>query len=94
MPNTLIRTCIQIAPEISTMAKWPANARKTPRQKISSECWPQMIAGSNNQELSTGQVRGTNRTVSTAKRQEMRKAQHVEIGLVDRVHQVLDTRAA
>src|SRR3954468_12960472 len=60
MPNKLISTCIQTAPEISTMAKWPAKARNTPKQKISSECCPHRIAGYSAQELSVGQVRGTN----------------------------------
>jgi hypothetical protein len=40
--------------------------RNTPRQKISSECWPQTIAGHAHRDLRNGQSRGTNFTVTTA----------------------------
>src|SRR5438477_8415021 len=45
IPSTLITTCIHNAPVISIKAKWPEKARNTPRQKISSECWPHKMAG-------------------------------------------------
>src|SRR5262249_6337304 len=66
MPNTLTRSRIQKEAESSTMAKCAANERKTPRQKISSECCPQTIGGQAHHDFSIGQSRGTNHTVTTA----------------------------
>ena len=66
MPTALTRSCIQKAPDTSTMAKWAAKDRNTPRQKISSECWPQTITGHAQRDLSDGQSRGMNYTVTTA----------------------------
>src|SRR5262249_12482114 len=45
IPNALITISIQIAPDTSTIAKWPAKARKMPKQKISRECCPHRMAG-------------------------------------------------
>jgi hypothetical protein len=67
MPNKLMAICIRMPSLISTMAKWAAKDRNTPRQKISRECWPHTMAGRNHQERRKCQSRGTNRTVSTAK---------------------------
>jgi hypothetical protein len=38
MPNKLMAICIRMPSLISTMAKWAAKDRNTPRQKISREC--------------------------------------------------------
>src|SRR5262249_6512761 len=46
--------------------KWPAKDKNTPRQNVSSECWPHTIAGQKIQDLSAGQSRGTNATVMIA----------------------------
>src|SRR5262249_21698282 len=67
IPNRLTKACNQKAAETSTIAKWAAKDRNTPRQKISSECCPQTIGGHSHQVLSSGQSRGTNHTVTTAK---------------------------
>src|SRR5690242_18583936 len=48
------------------MMNWPANAKNTPRQKISSECCPQRIAGCKYGDLSHGQSRGMKYTVTAA----------------------------
>src|SRR5262249_48488419 len=66
MPSPLSRNCIHTAPEISTMAKWAAKDRNTPRQKISNECCPHTIGGQSQRDLSPGQSRGRKRTVTTA----------------------------
>src|SRR3954470_22503362 len=66
MPTALTRSCIQNAPDTSTMAKWPAKDRNTPRQQIFSECCPQPLAGHAQRDLRNGQSRGMNFTVTTA----------------------------
>ena len=60
MPARLMPTWISGPPEYSLMMNCPAKARNTPRQKISSECWPQTMAGRKIGDLRTGQSRGTN----------------------------------
>ena len=66
MPLALTATCISSRLDTSVNTKWPAKDRNTPRQKVSSECWPQTIAGQNTGDFSAGQARGTNQTVITA----------------------------
>src|SRR6516164_3826660 len=66
MPTPLATNWIQTALDTSTIAKCAAKDRNTPRQKISSECWPQTIGGQAHHDFSNGQSRGTKRTVSTA----------------------------
>src|SRR5262249_36021190 len=66
-PTTLTKICAQARFEISTKKKWPANDRKMPRQKISSECSPQMMAGRKPLHLRYGQSRGMKRTVTSAR---------------------------
>ena len=46
------------------MMNWPAKAKNTPRQKISSECCPQRIAGRRYGDFSQGQSRGMKCTVT------------------------------
>src|SRR5580700_3243903 len=55
MPKRLIAACTRGPPDHSPMMNCPANARNTPRQKISSECWPQRIAGCNSGDFNSGQ---------------------------------------
>jgi len=38
MPSKLVAICMPMPGLISTMAKWAAKDRNTPRQKISREC--------------------------------------------------------
>ena len=66
MPNRLTRKCITAPPAISARTKWPAKARNTPRQNISSECWPQRINGRSQTDFRGGQSLGRKRTVSAA----------------------------
>src|SRR4029077_21120459 len=66
IPNRLTDVCSSGPPENWVMMNWPAKARNTPRQKISSECWPQRTAGSKNGDFKPGQSRGTKRTVTAA----------------------------
>src|SRR5262249_13783037 len=66
MPSPLSTNCIHTAPDTSTMAKWAAKDKNTPRQKISSECCPHTIGGQSQRDLSPGQSRGKKRTVTTA----------------------------
>src|SRR4029078_4596190 len=66
IPEILITKCNPAPPESSTSRKCPANARNTPRQKISSECWPQRINGRIQGDLSGGQFFGMKRTVTAA----------------------------
>ena len=81
-------------PEDSAITNCPANAKNTPRQKISSECWPQTIAGHSSGDFKPGQWRGTEADGDGGERQKMREAQHVEIGLVDRIHPLGEPAAA
>src|SRR5262245_61819798 len=66
IPTPLATNWTQTALDTSTIAKCAAKDRNTPRQKISSECWPQTMDGQAHHDFSNGQSRGTNRTVSTA----------------------------
>ena len=66
MPNTLTMICVSRRLDTSVNTKWPAKARNTPRQKVSSECCPHTIAGQNTRDRNTGQSRGTNHSVITA----------------------------
>ena len=66
MPIRLMPICTSGPPDHSLMMNCPANAKNTPRQKISSECWPQRMAGCSNGNFKAGQSRGTNRTVTAA----------------------------
>src|SRR5262249_176316 len=59
MPNALASTCIQRAGEISVMAKGAAKERKTPTQKISSECCPQTMGGHSSGDFRNGAFCGT-----------------------------------
>ena len=68
----------------------PAKARNTPRQKISSECWPHRIAGQSHARLERRPVARNEPHRHRRQRQEMRKAQDVEIGLVDRIDHLLE----
>src|SRR5262249_55989871 len=88
MPSPLSRNCIHTAPEISTMAKWAAKDRNTPRQKISNECCPHTIGGQSQRDLSPGQSRGRKRTRTHGQREKMREAKNVEIDLVDGVNEL------
>src|SRR5215471_18738855 len=66
MPNRLMAACKNGPPEDSAITNCPANAKNTPRQKTSSECWPQTIAGPRNGDFKAGQCRGTKRMVTAA----------------------------
>src|SRR4051812_41841760 len=66
IPETLITKCIPAPPDTSASTKWPAKARNTPRQKISSECCPHRISGRSHGDFSPGQFRGRKRTVIAA----------------------------
>ena len=70
------------------MTNWPANARNTPRQKISSECWPQQDRRQQKRRFQARPIPRHEPHGHRRQREEMRKAQHVEIGLVDRIHQI------
>ena len=59
IPLTLTMMCMNTRFDTSVNTKWPAKDRKTPRQKIPSECWPHMIAGRAQADFSAGQSRGT-----------------------------------
>src|SRR5213079_1709723 len=67
IPEILISKCIAAPPETSASRKWPANARNTPRQKISSECCPHRINGRSQADFNPGQSFGRNRTVTAAR---------------------------
>src|SRR5262249_18080912 len=58
IPAMLTMKCMTAPPEISASTKCPANARNTPRQKISSECWPQRMSGRNQRDFNPGQSFG------------------------------------
>ena len=88
MPNTLTAICIGIPGEISTFTKCAAKARNTPRQKISSECCPHRIAGLSQARFQRRPVARHEIDRDRRQREEMREAQHVEIGLVDRIDMV------
>src|SRR6202165_2840536 len=62
IPEILIMKCIPAPPETSASTKCPANARNTPRQKISSECCPHRISGRSQGDFNTGQSFGRKRT--------------------------------
>src|ERR1700720_1744846 len=66
IPEILIRKCIAAPPETSASTKCPANARNTPRQKISRECCPHRISGRSQGDFSPGQSFGRKRTVRAA----------------------------
>src|SRR3954453_12320650 len=66
IPEILITKCVPGPPDTSASTKCPANARNTPRQKISSECWPHRISGRSQGDFSPGQSFGRNRTVIAA----------------------------
>src|SRR5215472_16997104 len=66
MPSPLSRNCIHTAPETSTMAKWAAKDKNTPRQKISSECCPHAIGAHSQRDFNPVQSRGVNHSVTTA----------------------------
>src|ERR1700686_3197155 len=66
IPETLITKCNPAPPDISASRKCPPNARNTPRQKISSECWPHRISGRSQGDVSPGQSFGRKRTVTAA----------------------------
>src|SRR4030081_970025 len=66
IPEILISKCIAAPPETSASTKCPANARNTPRQKISRECWPHRINGRSQGDFSPGQSLGRKRTVMAA----------------------------
>ena len=88
MPNRLMAVWISGPPDHSLMTNCPAKAKNTPRQKISSECWPQRMAGCRNGDFKSRPIARHEPHRDRGERQEMRKAQHVEIGLVDRIHPV------
>ena len=66
IPATLMTKCIHAPPDTSARTKWPANAKKTPRQNISSECWPHRITGCSHGDFRPGQSLGRMRTVIAA----------------------------
>ena len=66
IPEILIMKCSPAPPEISASTKCPANARNTPRQKISSECCPHRISGRSQGDFNPGQSLGRKRTVIAA----------------------------
>src|SRR3954451_21411217 len=66
IPERLISACMTGPPETSARMKWPAKARKTPRQNISRECEPHRISGRSHGDFKPGQSRGRTRTVSAA----------------------------
>src|SRR6202012_3552199 len=66
IPPTVTTACSAAPPETSASTKWPAKARNTPRQKISSECCPHRISGRSHGDFSPAQSFGRNRTVSAA----------------------------
>src|SRR5207342_1063988 len=66
IPQMLISACSAAPPDISASTKCPAKARKTPRQNISSECWPHRINGRSQRDFSPDQSRGRKHTVIAA----------------------------
>src|ERR1700692_741109 len=66
IPEILITKCSPAPPEISASRKCPANARNTPRQKISSECCPHRISGRSQGDFNAGQPFARKRTVMAA----------------------------
>src|SRR4029077_19687207 len=66
IPQILITKCNPAPPENSASRKCPAKARKTPRQKISSECCPHRISGRSQGDFSPTQSLGRKRTVTAA----------------------------
>ena len=66
IPQRLTNACIAAPPPTSARMKCPPNARNTPRQKISSECWPHRITGFSQRDFRPGQSRGRKRTVMAA----------------------------
>src|SRR3979490_1606243 len=67
IPERLTTKCIAEPPEISASTKCPANARNTPRQKISSECCPHKISGRSQGDFNPGQSFGRKRTGMAAR---------------------------
>ena len=90
IPVRLTRKCIRAPPAISASTKCPANARKMPRQKISSECWPHRIERTQPGRSQPAPILVQEPDRDRRQRQEMREAQHVEVGLVDRIHPLFD----
>src|ERR1700676_3215891 len=66
IPEILTTKCSAAPPLISASTKCPANARNTPRQKISSECCPHRISGRNQGDFNPDQSFGRKRTVMAA----------------------------
>src|SRR5260370_29765342 len=56
IPNRLTDVCSSSPFENWEMMNWPAKASKTPRQKISSECWTQRTFGSKDTDFKTSQT--------------------------------------
>src|SRR5262249_16068225 len=89
IPNALTRTCIATPSYTSTIAKWLANDKNTPRQKISSEFCPHRMAGFSSGEPRPGQSRGTRRTGSTASARKCAKRSTSRLGLsIGYIHSV------
>src|SRR5579862_1933463 len=63
MPAMLTAICVATRFDTSVNTKCPAKDKNTPRQNISSECWPHTITGHSNRVFKNGQSRGTNQTV-------------------------------
>ena len=83
--RALTMTCSSSRLDTSVNTKWPAKARNTPRQKIASECCPHTIAGSEQRRFQRRPVARHEVDRDDRQREEMQNAQHVEIGLVDRI---------
>src|SRR5579862_5998415 len=66
IPEIQITPCSTAPPLTWASMKCPANARNTPRQKISSECCPHRISGRSQGDFNPGQSLGRNRTVMAA----------------------------
>src|SRR5579871_31700 len=66
MPTKLTKICIAIRLETSVSTKWAEKERKTPRQKISSECWPHKISGRAQFERRNFASKGTKRMTRIA----------------------------
>src|SRR3954464_2820961 len=54
IPEILITKCVPGPPDTSASTKSPQEARNTPRQKNSSECWPHRIKGRGQGDFNPG----------------------------------------
>src|SRR5215831_9194758 len=84
MPRALTVSCSQTPLVYCVRIQCAENDRNAPRQKIGSECWPQRMTGWSHLVERPPVVRDDG-SDDGCERKETGQAQHVEVGLVDRI---------